>query len=228
MYFTARPAQIGFTPAAVATGKRWRYNSVVSLLPLFPLDLVLFPGASLPLHIFEPRYKELVNECLEQKRPFGMVRAQESAVAEVGCTAVVLSVTKKYDDGRLDITTEGKQRFEIIQLNQERSFLQGEVVFFDDEPSEVPPADIESVIKLHQELFGILGQPASVNSDHTLLSFQLAHDLPVDLDFKQALLEMKSEAQRLSTLIEYYRATIPKVEKTLRARDKASGNGHVH
>jgi uncharacterized protein len=200
----------------------------VSLLALFPLDVVLFPGAPLPLHIFEPRYKEMITECLEQKRPFGMVRAQQNALAEVGCTAVILNVIKKYDDGRLDITTEGKQRFEIVQLNQERSFLQGEVLFFDDDPSDVAAKNLDEVVQLHEQLFGILGQEAQIERGRPNVSFQLAHELPTDLDFKQTLLEMKSEAERIETLIEYYKATIPKVEKTLHAREKASGNGHVH
>lgn len=201
--------------------------SAVSLLSLFPLDVVLFPGAPLPLHIFEPRYKEMINECLEQKKPFGMVRAIKDALAEVGCTANIIKVTRKYDDGRLDIDAEGKQRFEIIQLNQERSFLRGEVVFFDDNPGNVAEADANSALELHTKLFDILGQRTEVKSARSSISFQLAHELPVDLDFKQTLLEMKSEPERVETLIEYYKATIPRVEKTLRVREKASGNGHV-
>lgn len=199
----------------------------MSLLPLFPLELVLFPGAPLPLHIFEPRYKELVTECIKQKVPFGLVRSKENALAEVGCTAVIVQVSKKYDDGRLDIVTQGKQRFAIKQLDQERSFLRGEVLFFDDEPSQVTNDEAKTVIQLHQQLFAVLGQPAEVEPSFPSLSFQLAHELPVDLDFKQSILEMKSEAERIETLIEYYRATIPKVELTLKARDMASGNGHV-
>ena len=200
----------------------------MSLLALFPLDVVLFPGASLPLHIFEPRYKEMVNECLGQKRPFGMVRANKNALAEIGCTAVILNISKKYEDGRLDIVTEGKQRFEIVQLSQERSFLQGEVLYFEDEPGQVAATDLETVVQLHEQLLEILGQNVTIDRQHPQISFHLAHELPVDLDFKQALLEMKSEVERVETLIEYYRATIPKVEKTLRAREKAIGNGHVH
>jgi len=195
---------------------------------LFPLDLVLFPGAPLPLHIFEPRYKEMITECLEQKRLFGMVRATKDAVAEIGCTATILKVTRKYDDGRLDIDAEGRQRFEIIQLNQERSFLQGEVVFFDDDPGNISDSDAKAALQLHTQLFDILGQQTELDPANSCNSFQLAHELPVDLDFKQALLEMKSERQRMETLVEYYKATIPRVEKTLRVRQRASGNGHVH
>jgi Lon protease-like protein len=200
----------------------------VPLIPLFPLELVLFPGAPLPLHIFEPRYKEMIAECLLKDQPFGMVRAKENALAAIGCAASILNVLKKYEDGRLDIAAEGERRFEIIQVNQERSFLQAEVAYFEDEPSIPSSGAVDAVVELHEQLFAVLGQPVDIARDTEPLSFHLANELPVDLDFKQALLEMKSESERIETLTEYYRATIPKVEKTLQARQRASGNGHVH
>lgn len=200
----------------------------MSLLPIFPLEVVLFPGAPLPLHIFEPRYKEMIAECLDEKKLFGMVRARENAVSEVGCSAVILNVIKRYDDGRLDISSEGRQRFAIVGLNHDRPFLQAEVTWFDDEEAALPSdKDTETAIEMHEQLFHVLGQDPEVDPGKTPVSFQLASQLPVDLDFKQALLEMKSESERIETLIEYYRATIPKVEKTLRARERASGNGHI-
>jgi Lon protease-like protein len=192
------------------------------------LEIVVFPGAPLPLHIFEPRYKEMVGECLSQDRPFGMVQAKENALSAIGCSARIVTVIKKYEDGRLDIAAKGAQRFEIIQVNQERSFLQAEVAFFDDEPSIVSKTAADSVIQLHEQLFAVMGQTIEVERDAAYLSFRLAQDLPVDLDFKQTLLEMKSEAERVEVLTEYYRATIPKVENSLRVRQRASGNGHVH
>ena len=198
------------------------------LLPLFPLEIVVFPGAPLPLHIFEPRYKEMIGECLSQNRAFGMVRAKENALSAIGCSARILTVIKKYEDGRMDISAEGAQRFEIIQLSQERSFLQAEVAFFDDEPSTVSKSAAETVIQLHEQLFSVIGQPVEVEQDAAYLSFRLAQDLPVSLDFKQTLLEIKSEAERIEILTEYYQATIPKIENSLRVRQRASGNGHVH
>lgn len=198
------------------------------LLPLFPLEIVVFPGAPLPLHIFEPRYKEMIGECLSHNRPFGMVRAKENALSAIGCSARILTVIKKYEDGRLDIAAEGAQRFEIIQVNQERSFLQAEVAFFEDEPSLVSKSAADTVIELHEQLFAVMGQAVEVEQDAAHLSFRLAQDLPVDLDFKQTLLEMKSETERIEILTEYYRATIPKIENSLRVRQRASGNGHVH
>ncbi len=198
------------------------------LLPLFPLEIVLFPGAPLPLHIFEPRYKEMIGECLAQGLPFGMVRAKENALAAIGCAASIVNVIKKYEDGRLDIAAEGTRRFEISQVNQERSFLQAEITYFEDEPSTVGKGAVDTLVQLHEQLFAVLGQTVAIERNAASLSFHLAHELPVDLDFKQALLEMKSEADRIETLTEYYRATIPKVEKTLLARQRAGGNGHVH
>jgi Lon protease-like protein len=200
----------------------------VPLLPLFPLEIVVFPSAPLPLHIFEPRYKEMIGECLTQDRPFGMVRAKENALSAIGFSARIVTVIRKYEDGRLDIAAEGAQRFEIIQVNQERSFLQAEVAFFEDETSTVSKNAADAVIQLHEQLFAVLGQTVEIERDADFLSFHLAQDLPVDLDFKQTLLEMKSEAERIETLTEYYRATIPKIETSLRVRQRASGNGHVH
>jgi hypothetical protein len=83
-------------------------------------------------------------------------------------------------------------------------------------------------MKLHIRLMAIMGKGQQFNRENPILSFQLAHELPVDLDFKQSLLEMKSEPERIALLLEYYQATIPKVEKALLVRARAGGNGHVH
>ena len=137
---------------ALATG-----DFLDALLPLFPLDVVLFPGAALPLHIFEPRYKEMIGECLAQHRTFGVVRAVEQGLAEIGCTAEIITVVKEYPDGRLDLVSEGRQRFELLRVNQERSFLQAEVLMIDDEPGAPPQADTSRAVQLHSELLAIAG-----------------------------------------------------------------------
>jgi Lon protease-like protein len=200
----------------------------VPLIPLFPLDLVLFPGIPLPLHIFEPRYKEMIGECLEQKSPFGMVRVQESAIAEVGCTAEILKVVKRYPDGRFDILTQGKRRFEVVTLDQERPFLRGEVLFVDDEPSSPTAESQDRVRELHEEMMELLGGDREVSaSDDVQLSYRLAAAIPTDLDFKQMLLGIRSEGERVRLLIEYYEAVIPKITQTMEARRKAGRNGHV-
>lgn len=122
-----------------------------ALLPLFPLDVVLFPGTPLPLHIFEPRYKEMIGECIAGERPFGVVRAIEDGLAEVGCTAEIVTVVKEYPDGRLDLVTEGRKRFELLRVNEERSYLQGEILVIEDEPGAPPLEDTSRAIQLHSE-----------------------------------------------------------------------------
>jgi Lon protease-like protein len=202
----------------------------VSLLPLFPLDLVLFPGTALPLHIFEPRYKEMISECLDRKKSFGIVRAKEEGVAEIGCTAEIITVAKKYPDGRMDIVTEGRERFEVMQVSQERPFLQAEVLYLRDEASQASSEEIAQALELQSEIIQLAGSapPRGPGSDNSRLSFDLVGPLPLDLDFKETLLAMKSEAERMQGVISYFGAILPNLRRTARVRQKAGGNGHVH
>jgi Lon protease-like protein len=201
----------------------------VSLIALFPLDVVLLPGAPLPLHVFEPRYKEMIGELLASKEPFGIVRAQEDSVAEIGCSAEISQVVKKYEDGRLDIVTEGQKRFQITGLDQERTFLRGEVNFFDDdEEQSAPKPEAEKLIQLHGELLAIAGAEATgIETDDPQLSFHLAGTVPLDLDFKQNLLGMRSEPQRVAAMVEYYTLLVPRLKRTIKVKEKSRGNGHA-
>jgi Lon protease-like protein len=201
---------------------------LAALIPLFPLDVVLFPGTPLPLHIFEPRYKEMIAECLAQNRTFGVVRAIEQGLAEVGCTAEIVTVVKEYPDGRLDLVTEGRKRFELLAVNEERSFLRAEVLMIDDELGTPPQEDTARAIQLHSELLALAGAQQDLAAvDPSLLSFHLAGSLPLDLDFKQKLLSLRAESERLTLLINYLETLIPNLHRAARAREKAGGNGHV-
>jgi Lon protease-like protein len=196
---------------------------VSSLLPLFPLELVLLPGVPLPLHIFEPRYKEMITECLEQKKPFGIVRASDEGVAEFGCTAEIISVTKKYDDGRMDILARGVERFEVLEVHQDRSFLQAEisVVHDDDEKEPAKPESelVEQAVRLHAEIVKLAGADLdSADESASNLSFLLAGSLPLDLDFKQSLLSTLSETKRLEAVVGYLRAVLPGLRRAAKAR----------
>jgi len=208
-------------PALVDAG-----GFVSSLLPLFPLEVVLFPGVPLPLHVFEPRYKDMIGECLARKSSFGVVRAQEEGVAEIGCTAEIIAVTKKYDDGRLDIVTEGRERFEVLEVNQERPFLQADVLYFSDDPEKATQEEVAHAVKLHREILALAGAEQDLpGEDESRLSFQLAGSLPLDLDFKQNLLGMRSEAKRMQAVIAYFETILPKLRRTVQIRQKAGGNG---
>jgi Lon protease-like protein len=200
-----------------------------TLLPLFPLDLVLLPGVPLPLHIFEPRYKEMVQECLDQKSVFGMIRSKEEKLATIGCTAEIINVLKKYPDGRMDILAEGKKRFEVLQVNQDRAFLQADVFYLEDETDPAATDDIKKAIALHQEIMQLAGaRPEDVEESETAqLAYRLAGSLPFDPDFQQALLEMSSEAERTRALVAFFEQLLPALHRNATAKKKAGGNGHV-
>jgi Lon protease-like protein len=193
-------------------------------MPIFPLELVLLPGVPLPLHIFEPRYKEMIAECLDQKKPFGVVRASSDGVADIGCTAEIMSVTKKYDDGRLDILTRGVERFEVIQVNEERSFLQAEISLLQDDDEEDEPGKpatemVTQAVRLHAEIAKLAGtEPSGPDEQAANLSFVLAGSLPLDLDFKQSLLSTLSEAKRLEAVVGYLEAILPGLRRAAKAR----------
>jgi Lon protease-like protein len=201
----------------------------VALLPLFPLEVVLLPGTPLPLHIFEPRYKEMIGECLANDAPFGVVRALDEGIAEVGCTAEIITVTKEYPDGRMDLIAEGRKRFEVLELNQERSFLRGEVLLVPDEPGSPVQEEKVRAIQLHLEILSLAGAVQDLSAaDQNQLSFYLAGSLPLDLDFKQKLLAMRSESQRIQLVAEYLESILPKLRRVAQTRQKAGGNGHMH
>jgi Lon protease-like protein len=200
-----------------------------TLLPLFPLDLVLFPGTLLPLHIFEPRYREMISECVQAKTQFGVVRVKEDGFFEVGCSAEVLQVSKTYDDGRMDILTAGRERFEIVRVSRERAFLEGEVLYLQDELNLSGPAERQHAIRLHEEMLTLAGSKADDAPDlaEDNLAYRLAGALPLDLDFKQTLLEMNSEAERVHAITSVFEAILPAMRRTLYVRQKAGGNGHA-
>jgi Lon protease-like protein len=198
-----------------------------ALLPLFPLRVVVFPRTTLPLHIFEERYKEMIGEAIQSASEFGIVLAKEDGIVNAGCTVVVEKVLKNYADGRMDILTRGVRRFEILGLNEDKSYLRGEVEFFDDEESGPGPADLREKALVQYRGLAETGElPASepVLSDPQL-SFQLAQAVQ-DLDFLNVLLRSRSESQRLKQLADYLARLAPKLREVSRMRKMAPLNGH--
>jgi len=184
-------------------------------IPLFPLNMVLFPGTALPLHIFEERYREMVGECLRDDKEFGVVRAEQEQMALVGCTARILRVTERYADGRMDILCEGERRFEIEGLDDSRTFLQADVSFFEDEGAGSTRPEREDCAALHfatMHLAGIDG-PAIHLDLNAPVAFQLADALPSDLGFKQVLLASRSDAERTTRLRDFYNEVLPRLRE---------------
>ena len=194
------------------------------LLPLFPLQVVLLPGSQLPLHIFEDRYKEMIGEVLRDKLEFGVVLASEKGIVNTGCSATVDRVLKEYPDGRLDILTLGRRRFEVLLLNDERSFLRGAVEFFDDD--EPDPSEPASPDLLRNVVAGF-AELQSLDSSDPRLSFRLAQEVP-DLGFRQTLLTMRSEAERMRRIADFLPGFLERRKRIQHTKNVAGSNGHAH
>jgi ATP-dependent Lon protease len=197
-------------------------------ISLFPLNVVLFPGEQLPLHIFEPRYRRMVRICLDTKTPFGMLLALSDGVVRVGCTAEILDVTKRYNDGRMDILTVGRLPFRILDLFTEDPLLEGGVEYLIDEESPLDPTRRTELIELYEACYTLLfsGVPKNIDMSHPeLLSFAIASRLPMDLLWKQQILELRSEAYRQERLLAYLREWAPHLQKVEAVRQRSAGNG---
>jgi Lon protease-like protein len=196
------------------------------LIPLFPLHLVVFPRTNLPLHIFEERYKEMTGKAIRERSEFGIVLAKDEGIVNAGCTVTVANVVHTYPDGRMDILTRGQRRFEIESLNDELSYLQAEVEFFDDEDANPAPTEVrERALEHFKALREISGEQArEANLEDPQLSFQLAQALP-DLDFLNSLLRQRSEAGRLKQLNQYLEQYIPRQRTIERVKAVAPTNG---
>ena len=196
------------------------HNGTIMRIPLFPLETVLFPGAALPLHIFEKRYREMVGECLRETKPFGVVRSDGDQMAIIGCTAQIVRVVERFAAGQMDILCEGVKRFEIEGLDESREFLQADVEFFEDEGAGSTRTDREDCAALHFATLHMAGiQTPTMHLDlNAPVAFQLADALPSDLSFKQQLLASRSDADRTARLRSFYNEMLPR----LRAKEDVS------
>lgn len=198
------------------------------LLPLFPLQVVLLPGAELPLHIFEDRYKEMIGEVLRDRLEFGVILASEKGIVNTGCTASIDKVLHQYPDGRMDILARGRRRFEIVMLNDERSYLRGTVEFFDDEDeSAVPPETRQRAIEGYNEMQKLLSHDAFDPNEpgRIPLSFRLAQPVS-DLAFRQVLLTTRSESDRLRQLADFFPVHNVRQKRIQHVKEVAPRNGH--
>jgi ATP-dependent Lon protease len=203
-------------------------------ITLFPLNVVLLPGADLPLHIFEPRYREMVRRCLVDKTEFGMLLSLPKGIVRVGCTAEIINVVKRYDDGTLDILAVGRTPFRIVELLNAESFaddqlLEGQVDYLDDRERSTEPRVRRELIELYEVCHTIVygDYPRNIQSEvPEHLSYVVAGTLPMDLMWKQQVLELRSEADRQERLVTYLREWAPHLQKTETLRQRADGNGH--
>lgn len=210
------------------------------LLPLFPLETVLLPEAPLPLHIFEERYKLLIGECLKAKssgggpQEFGVLLAKDQEMRTVGCTARIINVTRKYADGRMDLFTVGSRRFELLYTNEEEAYLRGSVEFFDDDvDADIPDEQeaqhaIELFRQALQRVHKSTDMPVHLPRPYRYLSFRLAAPLPLELEFKQQILPLRNETERLRRVTRVIEQLVTQLDFVQKVRSKAGGNGDIH
>ena len=199
-------------------------------LPLFPLGVVLFPRTDLPLHIFEERYKTMIGEAIDAGSEFGVVWARDKGLMNTGCTALVRDVVKRYDDGQMDIVAVGRRRFELIELDNELEYTRGAVLYFDDEDplEEVRRDTIERAIRGYYACRTVASGQALPEPDlnDPKLSFQLAQAIQ-EPEFRQILLMLRSEADRLKRLAEFFPVYLNKERRADFIRQIAPRNGYV-
>ena len=202
--------------------------ALIRKLPLFPLGLVLYPRERLPLHIFEPRYKEMIAFCEAGNTPFGIVFSDDGKLAQMGCTARITRIVDRYVDGRLDLLVTGESRFLVEDISEDESYLTADVELV-AEPAEAPPQEeIERVITQHMRLLELAGRTVrpSLYENEPSLSYVIAPTAGLTPPQQQSVLEMHSEQQRIDFLISHLETLIPRVEKMEDLRQKIQSNGH--
>ncbi len=199
------------------------------LLPLFPLSVVLLPSTPLPLHIFEERYKEMMADVISSRGEFGVVLAKEDGIVNIGCTAMVDQVVQRYSDGRLDLLAIGRRRFQILSIDDDKSYLRAEIDFIsDEEVGEVPAELRQKAIAAYKQLREIETPDVVVEPqlDGPQSSFQMGQFIS-DLDKRQTMLALRSEAERLEFLVSMLPAYVARREKIVLAKRLAPLNGHA-
>lgn len=208
--------------------RRGDYAIRVDELGLFPLGLVLLPAEQVPLHIFEPRYRELIDESIEEGIPFGVVYADDDGLRQVGTFATVSEVTERFDDGRLNIVVEGGARFRLLELTAGRAFVTGRVEPVDDQHDPADPADIERALSLFARLVELIsGEIQPPPAETPELSFAIAGCFDFSPDLKQELLSESSERVRLVRLCELLAIAAETVERQREIASRARSNGKV-
>ncbi len=198
-------------------------------IPLFPLNTVLFPGMPLHLHIFEPRYKEMVQKCLDEKMEFGILLLHETQLCQVGCTARITQILRQLENGSMDILTEGRKRFRVLDVLNRESYLEAVVDYFEDDSEDIPSSLLKKVLNAYQKMIHL--QTRGVGAirgifDPVHFSFIIASTVDLVLKERQSLLELTSTTERIRKLDTALLETMHKLDKQEKQKRAAEMNGH--
>jgi Lon protease-like protein len=196
--------------------------------PLFPLDLVALPSELVPLHIFEERFKTMIDECLERDTEFGIVWLSDDELKPVGCTCEIERVLERMEDGRLNILTRGVRPFRLVERQDTLPYPAGTIEFLEDRDEEPD----EEVARAAREVYAELVEQATdseVDADElaAMTAYDMAATVDFGLDAKQGLLELRSENARMRLITRLFRAALKRLEFVERAQERARSNGKV-
>jgi Lon protease-like protein len=196
--------------------------------PLFPLGLVTLPTEYVPLHIFEARYRTMIDECLEREREFGIVWLSEAELKPVGCACLIERVLDQMEDGRLNILTRGTRPFRLVERQDDLAYPAGTVEFLGDR-EEAP--DLEAAAAARAAYTELVDGATDTEPDTAKIAGMTAYEMAATVDFgldaKQGLLELRSENARMRLVTRLFRAALKRLEFTDRAQARARSNGKV-
>ena len=196
--------------------------------PLFPLGIVALPGEVVPLHIFEERYKTMIERCLADESEFGIVWLSDDGLREIGCACEITEVVERDDEGRLNILTRGTRPFRLLEREDHLPYPAGEVEFLADRAETVD----DSLVALARETYAELVERATDNRPEPLElakmgAYEMAATVDFGLDAKQGLLDLRSENARLRLVTRLFRAAMKRMEFVSHAQTRARSNGKV-
>jgi ATP-dependent Lon protease len=206
-----------------------RSHSMGDFLPLFPLSLVVYPGESFRLHIFEDRYKQLISECVNGGITFGVCTVIDQTVSKVATEVRVMSVDREYNSGEMDVSTEGIRRFEILNFYRQApgKLYAGADISWLSEDMDSSSDLQEEVYQLLEQLHQAMGiQRDLVNSPAEVESYQLGHQVGFTLKQEYEMLSLSTELDRLAFIKDHITSILPVVKETERLKAKAKLNGH--
>lgn len=198
-------------------------------LPLFPLNIVVYPGEKLNLHIFEPRYKQLVLDCIVNEKTFGIPTYIRKGVGQYGTEVEILSIDKKYDNGEMDIRSRGIRTFKILKFDKnapDRLYAGGDVepVTYQQDEDIVTKTKIKELLQQLYEALGLKALATSLNDSFS--SFTIAHQLGLNLEQEYALLQIERESDRQELIRQHLENILPIVLETERLKERVKLNGH--
>ena len=202
---------------------------MTNFIPIFPLSIVVYPHEDLNLHIFEPRYKQLITECFEKKKPFGIPVVINDKVSEMGTLIEITEITKTYKTGEMDIKTKGKKVFRVLEMISEipDKLYSGAIVNYPHNHEHGKRILIDKVIAATKQLHQMLNvkKPFHKNEDE-LWSYDIAHSVGLTLEEEYELLSLMNELQRQEYLKRHLAKVIPVVAEMEALKEKIKLNGH--